>query len=68
MVPSPAVFYAMFNLKEEKKAWKQKKISLEEFEAIAGEMTASVRIEAIGPHWTGLIIRQIRYGYLQITS
>jgi hypothetical protein len=34
MVPSAAVFYALFELKEVKKAWKQKKIPLDAFEDI----------------------------------
>jgi hypothetical protein len=43
MVPSTAVFYPTFNLKEEKKAWKQKKIPLETFEDITGSCLLSIR-------------------------
>lgn len=42
MVPSEAVFMKLFNLKEEKKSWKQKKIPLTEFEEITGGLVASV--------------------------
>ncbi|KAF8849374.1 hypothetical protein BDZ45DRAFT_810028 [Acephala macrosclerotiorum] len=43
MVPSLAVFYALFNLKEEKKEWKQKKIPLVDFQRITGGLYASIR-------------------------
>ncbi len=42
MVPSEAIFYKLFRLKEEKKAFKQKKILLNDFENITGELSASV--------------------------
>lgn len=42
MVPPPAVFYALFKMEEGKKAWKQKKIPLDDFEAITGDLSASV--------------------------
>jgi hypothetical protein len=42
MVLSEAVFYKLFRLKEETKAWKQKKILLADFERITGELEASV--------------------------
>lgn len=41
-MPSSAVFYKMFNMEEPTKAWKQKKIPLEEFERITGPLYASV--------------------------
>lgn len=44
MVQSAAVFYKLFNLEEEKKVWKQKKIPLAEFERITGELSVSVSI------------------------
>ncbi|KAF4634149.1 hypothetical protein G7Y89_g3965 [Cudoniella acicularis] len=43
MVPSEAVFYKLFNMQEPKKAWKQKKISLGDFQAITGYLEASIR-------------------------
>ncbi|KAE8454319.1 hypothetical protein EG329_005244 [Mollisiaceae sp. DMI_Dod_QoI] len=43
MVPSEAIFYKLFRLKEEKKAFKQKKILLNDFENITGELSASIR-------------------------
>ncbi|MCJ1290359.1 hypothetical protein MMC34_001895 [Xylographa carneopallida] len=42
MVSNAEVFLKLFNFVEEKKSWKQKKISLNAFEAITGELTASV--------------------------
>lgn len=45
MVPSAAVFYALFGLKEEKKAWKQKKIPLEAFVDITGGLDVSGRFD-----------------------
>jgi hypothetical protein len=42
MVPSEAVFNALFRLKDEKKTFKQKKIPLADFEKITGELSASV--------------------------
>lgn len=69
MVPSDAVMYRLFNLKEEKKDWKQKKIPLKDFEKITGELSASVKLPS-----PTLIIRikpnetQIRYGYLRVIS
>lgn len=41
MVPSEAVFYELFNLKKEKE-FKQKKIPLNDFEDITGDLSASV--------------------------
>ncbi|MCJ1383944.1 hypothetical protein MMC17_007058 [Xylographa soralifera] len=73
MVPSVKVFFKLFKFGEEKKAWKQKKTSLEAFEAITGELRASVLqspSEGIRDSrlskW--LIVLQIRYGYLGVTS
>jgi len=43
MVPNAEIFFKLFKLDEEKKAWKQKKIFLEEFEAITGELSTSIR-------------------------
>ncbi|MCJ1395449.1 hypothetical protein MMC18_008335 [Xylographa bjoerkii] len=43
MVPNAEVFFKLFNLGEEKKAWKQKKIPLEQFESVTGELRTSIR-------------------------
>ena len=59
MVPSKAVFYKLFNLKEEKKAWKQKKTPLEDFESITGELSASV---CILPCYVGHLLTTSRLG------
>lgn len=42
MVPNTEVFLKLFGLGEEKKAWKTKKIPLEDFEEITGQLTTSV--------------------------
>ena len=42
MVPSEEVFLKLFNLEPGKKAWKQKKLSLDDFEDITGDLRASV--------------------------
>lgn len=42
MVPSKAVFHKLFNLEEEK-AFKQKKIPLDDFEDMTGKLSASMR-------------------------
>ena len=47
MVPNAQVFYKLFNLQEEKKVWKQKKIPLADFEKITGGLWASVSLSAI---------------------
>jgi hypothetical protein len=41
MVPSPAVFYELFQLEEGKKEWKQKKIPLDDFEKVTRGLYAS---------------------------
>ncbi|KAI9639246.1 uncharacterized protein MKK02DRAFT_29348 [Dioszegia hungarica] len=43
VVPNAQVFYKLFNLQEEKKVWKQKKIPLADFEKITGGLWASIR-------------------------
>ncbi|CAG8951133.1 hypothetical protein HYFRA_00006531 [Hymenoscyphus fraxineus] len=43
MVPSEAVFNELFNIKEQTKEWKQKKIPVKDFERITGEISASMR-------------------------
>ncbi|MCJ1439166.1 hypothetical protein MMC27_008557 [Xylographa pallens] len=48
MVPDAEVFLNLFSFVEEKKAWKQKKISLDAFEAITGELRASIRYGHLG--------------------
>lgn len=53
MVPSPAVFYELFQLEEGKKAWKQKKIPLDDFENITGGLYASVSFMRVRCGWTG---------------
>lgn len=66
LVPSEAVFFKLFNLKAEKKAWKQKKIPVAEFEKICGgDMSASV--SSATSHFnlmSVLTMQKIRYGYL----
>ncbi|MCJ1286095.1 hypothetical protein MMC26_005438 [Xylographa opegraphella] len=67
------IFLKLFNFGEEKKAWKQKKITSNAFEDITGELSASVLQRShcsirSSPVSRGLIIEQIRYGYLGITS
>jgi hypothetical protein len=58
----------MFNMKEEKKVWKQRKIPLEEFEAITGSLEASVSDEVSVIRADSVADLQIRYGYLRVTS
>lgn len=43
MVPHEDVFYRLFGFEKPKKAWKQKKIDMADFEKSIGEITNSVR-------------------------
>ncbi len=47
MCPSHEVFLQLWGLKEEKKAWKRKKISKEDFENAVGDIEASVCIAVL---------------------
>ncbi|KAG6988890.1 hypothetical protein G7Y79_00068g095890 [Physcia stellaris] len=43
VAPNPQVFFKMLNLPSDGKAWKQKKISLQDFESAVGDIEASIR-------------------------
>ncbi|KAH6667996.1 hypothetical protein B0J14DRAFT_658773 [Halenospora varia] len=57
MVPSEVVFYKLFDMEESKKAWKQKKIPLEDFKCTTGGLTASIRYRYLRVVGKDIILR-----------